>query len=101
MPCWRARSFILNHGIPIFTPSDFEFSRDGIHAEADSNVETMLVSDLDIHDLYRSRSSGSVRPRLDRRLDLFEFHAHLRNDLEILNPEEAEPIGPTPEDEDE
>jgi predicted amidohydrolase/GNAT superfamily N-acetyltransferase len=84
----------------IFTPSDFEFSRDGIHAEADSNVETMLVADLDIHDLYRSRSSGSVRPRLDRRLDLFEFHAHLRNDLEILNPEEAEPIGPTPEDED-
>lgn len=82
----------------IFTPSDFEFSRDGIQAEADSNVETLLVSDLDIHDLYRCRSSGSVRPRLDRRLDLFEFTAHLRNDLGVLNPEEAEPIGPTIED---
>jgi hypothetical protein len=38
------------------------------------------VTDLDIDDLHRSRASGSVRPRLDRRRDLFEFRAHLRND---------------------
>ena len=82
----------------IYSPSDFEFSRDGILAEADSNVETMLVADLDINDLYRSRSSGSVRPRLDRRLDLFEFSANLRNELGTLNPEEAHPIGPTLEE---
>lgn len=57
----------------VFSPSDFEFARDGIQAQADSNVEMLLVSDLDISDLYRSRASGSVRPRLDRRPDLFEF----------------------------
>ncbi|RYD26724.1 MAG: GNAT family N-acetyltransferase, partial [Verrucomicrobiaceae bacterium] len=41
----------------VFTPSDFEFARDGIQAIADSNVETLLVTDLDIGDLYRSRAS--------------------------------------------
>ena len=64
----------------VFTPSDFEFPRDGIQAQADPNVEMLLVTDLDIDDLHRSRASGSVRPRLDRRRDLFEFRAHLRND---------------------
>lgn len=61
----------------VFSPSDFEFGRDGIQAEADSNVEMLLVTDLDINDLYRSRASGSVTPRLDRRKDLFQFHANL------------------------
>jgi len=59
----------------VFSPSDFEFARDGIQAQADSNVEMLLVTDLDIGDLYRSRASGSVTPRLDRRLDLFEFRS--------------------------
>lgn len=57
----------------VFTPSDFHFARDGIQAEADSNVETLLVTDLDLDDLYRARAAGSVTPRLDRRHDLFEF----------------------------
>jgi predicted amidohydrolase/ribosomal protein S18 acetylase RimI-like enzyme len=64
----------------VFTPSDFEFARDGIQAQADPNVEMLLVTDLDIDDLHRCRSSGSVRPWLDRRRDLFEFRAHLQND---------------------
>ncbi len=76
----------------ILSPSDFEFARDGIHAEADSNVETMLVADLDIKDLYRSRSAGSVTQRLDRRPDLFEFSAHFPQDQAILNPDDAAPI---------
>ncbi|MFC5051511.1 GNAT family N-acetyltransferase [Rubritalea spongiae] len=76
----------------VFTPSDFEFARDGIQAEADANVEMLLVTDLDIEDLYRSRASGSVRPRLDRRKDLFEFHAKLRNELTDLNEDELAPI---------
>lgn len=63
----------------VFTPSDFEFARDGIQAIADSNVETLLVTDLDIGDLYRSRAAGSVTPRLDRRSDLFEFKVKLKN----------------------
>ncbi|MFP4352458.1 MAG: GNAT family N-acetyltransferase [Puniceicoccaceae bacterium] len=61
----------------VFSPSDFEFARDGIQAQADGNVEMLLVTDLDIGDLYRSRASGSVTPRLDRRLDLFEFRSRM------------------------
>jgi len=63
----------------VFTPSDFEFARDGIQAIADSNVETLLVTDIDTEDLYRSRASGSVTPRLDRRTDLFELKVKLKN----------------------
>lgn len=65
----------------VFTPSDFEFARDGIQAEADPNVETMLVTDLDVSDLYRSRLNGSVTPVTDRRTDLFEFHNKLSNEM--------------------
>jgi len=83
----------------VYTPSDFEFARDGIQAQADSNVEMLLVTDLDIHDLYRSRASGSVTPRLDRRRDLFEFRTRLQNDLHDLSAEDSLPIEPlTPED---
>jgi len=63
----------------VFTPSDFEFARDGIQAQSDTNVETLLVTDLDTADLYRSRSSGAVTPRLDRRTDLFELQVKLKN----------------------
>ena len=63
----------------VFTPSDFAFARDGIQAIADSNVETLLVTDLDTGDLYRSRAAGSVTPRLDRRTDLFELKVKLKN----------------------
>lgn len=64
----------------VYTPSDFEFARDGIQAEADPNVETMLVTDLDITDLYRSREAGSVTPLMDRRRDLFELRVNLQSD---------------------
>lgn len=67
----------------VFTPSDFEFARDGVQAEADSNVEMLLVSDLDIDDLHRCRRAGSVRPHLDRRPDLFEFRAKFGDKPEL------------------
>lgn len=57
----------------VFTPSDFSFARDGVQAEADPNVETLLVTELDLANLYRAREHGSVRPRRDRRPDLFEM----------------------------
>lgn len=76
----------------VFTPSDFQFARDGIQAEADSNVETLLVTDLDVEDLYRARAAGSVTPRLDRRKDLFEFVSRVRSSSE-LSPEEAPRLG--------
>lgn len=77
----------------VFTPSDFEFARDGIQAIADSNVETLLVTDIDTEDLYRLRSAGSVTPRLDRRKDLFELKVNLRNiktDAELKDGPELE-----------
>jgi predicted amidohydrolase/GNAT superfamily N-acetyltransferase len=76
----------------VFTPNDFEFARDGIQAEADSNVEMLLVTDLDINDLHRSRASGSVRQRLDRRNDLFEYRYKGKNELSELNEEESLPL---------
>ncbi len=76
----------------VFTPNDFEFARDGIQAEADSNVEMLLVADLDINDLYRSRASGSVRQRLDRRGDLFEFKTNFGDTLNDLEEQEDNPL---------
>lgn len=69
----------------VFSPCDFQFARDGIQAEADSNVEMLLVTDLDINDLYRVRASGSVRPRLDRRKDLFDVRVRLKNSFTDAN----------------
>jgi hypothetical protein len=37
------------------------------------------VTDVDIGNLYRSRSAGSVTPRLDRRTNVFELKVKLKN----------------------
>jgi len=55
----------------VLTPADFMFPQDCIRAEADANVETVLLCDLDLADLQRARAAGSVTPRSDRRPDLF------------------------------
>ncbi|WP_066388484.1 bifunctional GNAT family N-acetyltransferase/carbon-nitrogen hydrolase family protein [Neobacillus mesonae] len=39
----------------IFSPSDFEFARDGIVGECDANVDTVVVGDVDLEKLRRSR----------------------------------------------
>lgn len=57
----------------VYTPCDFDFARDGIQAEADPNVEMMIIADLDMAALHRSRAAGSVTPLLDRRGDVFEM----------------------------
>ncbi|MEQ6376892.1 bifunctional GNAT family N-acetyltransferase/carbon-nitrogen hydrolase family protein [Bacillaceae bacterium S4-13-56] len=57
----------------IFTPSDFEFARDGIIGECHPNIETVVVGDVDIEILRRQRKSGTVRQLRDRRRDLFEI----------------------------
>lgn len=86
----------VNYGrAAVFTPSDFEFARDGVQAQADSNVEMLLVSDLDINDLYRSRAAGSITPRFDRRTDLFEFVARLSNEPVGLALDDAPPLDPS------
>lgn len=74
----------INYGrAAVYTPSDFEFARDGIQAEADSNVEMLLITDLDLQNLYRSRASGSVTPHLDRRTDLFEYRSKLNGESRL------------------
>ncbi len=84
----------INYGrAAVYSPSDFEFARDGIQAEADSNVEMLLITDVDLHDLYRSRTAGSVTPRLDRRRDLFEFRAMVAGEAK-LDLEAAPPLDP-------
>ncbi|MEZ4453319.1 MAG: bifunctional GNAT family N-acetyltransferase/carbon-nitrogen hydrolase family protein [Nannocystaceae bacterium] len=56
----------------ILTPSDVPFARDGIAEEATPNVETMVVHELDLEVLRRTRRTGAVRPWLDRRSDLYK-----------------------------
>ncbi|MCQ6273945.1 bifunctional GNAT family N-acetyltransferase/carbon-nitrogen hydrolase family protein [Bacillus sp. V3B] len=64
----------------IFSPSDFGFARDGIVGECDANVDTVVVGDVDLEKLRRSRNSGSVRQLRDRRRDLYRIEL---NNLEI------------------
>ncbi|TDQ35423.1 bifunctional GNAT family N-acetyltransferase/carbon-nitrogen hydrolase family protein [Aureibacillus halotolerans] len=56
----------------IFSPSDFEFARDGVVAECNPNIETIVVGDVDLEVLRRQRKSGTVRNIQDRRHELFK-----------------------------
>ncbi len=57
----------------IFTPSDFPFSRDGIAGECQPNIETVVVADVDLDLLRRTKQNGTVRNWLDRRTDLYRI----------------------------
>lgn len=56
----------------ILTPSDFVFARDGVAAECMPNTETVVVHDVDLEVLKRSRQSGTTLNWNDRRVDLYE-----------------------------
>lgn len=56
----------------IYTPSDFNFARDGIAAECTPNVETVVVHDVDFEAVKRARINGTTLNWTDRRLDLYE-----------------------------
>ncbi len=56
----------------IFTPSDVEFSREGIATEATPNTETIIYQDLDLRLLKRNREYGTVQQWNDLRKDLYE-----------------------------
>ena len=74
----QVRSFLVNYGqAAICTPCDVAFPKDGILAEADPNTETVVVSELDLNDLFIQRQLGSVRPLQDRRTDLYEVKSRL------------------------
>jgi predicted amidohydrolase/ribosomal protein S18 acetylase RimI-like enzyme len=55
----------------ILTPSDFAFSRDAIGAESTPNVETVVIHDIDLELLRRTRHRGTVTNWKDRRLDVY------------------------------
>lgn len=55
----------------VLTPCDHRFPPDGIAVEASTNVETMVIADLDMAALAWARESGSVRNLADRRADLY------------------------------
>lgn len=62
----------------MFTPCDFEYSREGIATEAPVNVETIIFQDLDLNLLKRHREFGSVQTWNDRRTDLYSI-THTEN----------------------
>lgn len=57
----------------ILTPSDIEFHREGLAAEAPPNVETAIIQELDLNLLKRNREYGSVQPWSDRRKDIYKI----------------------------
>ena len=63
----------------VLAPSDFLFARDGVLVEASVNTETVITTDLDFQALEEAIHRGTVRPRYDRRRDLFEFNVNLES----------------------
>jgi predicted amidohydrolase len=57
----------------VLTPSDLAFPRDAIANEAEPGIETMIVQDLDLGLIRRSRAGGTVRTWVDRRPDLYRL----------------------------
>ncbi len=62
----------------ILTPSDFAFPMNGIVAEGVINTPALVVGDLDLGALEVQRSTASVRPLLDRRLDLYTVAGRIK-----------------------
>lgn len=58
----------------IFAPSDFEFARDGIVGETNTNLEMVLIGDVDLEILRRQRQDGTVKHLKDRRHDVYRVH---------------------------
>ncbi len=55
----------------ILTPSDFGFAPDGVAAESEPNIETLVIRDVDLELLRRHRYDGSTLNWNDRRRDLY------------------------------
>lgn len=71
-----AKNYLINYGrAAVYTPSDFAFPPLGIAGEADANVETVLITDLDLTSLAQQRDVATVRHLYDRRLDLYDVRA--------------------------
>ena len=55
----------------VYTPCDVSFARDGIAAQCEPNIETLVVHDVDIEALRRHRYTGSTQNWNDRRKDVY------------------------------
>jgi len=72
------KQYLLNYSqSAILTPSDFAFPTHGVAAEADPNVETVVVGELALSNLAKQREVGSVKPLYDRRTDIFELKSKI------------------------
>ncbi len=72
----------------IFSPSDFQFSRDGIVSISEENTEMVVIADVDLETLRRSRHSGTVTPLKDRRKDLYQIKFNVISDEKVIFPKE-------------
>lgn len=71
-----AKNYLINYGqAAVFTPSDFAFPPSATAGEAEANVETVVITDLDLTSLAQQREVASVRHLYDRRLDLYDVRA--------------------------
>lgn len=67
-------NYLLNYGqSAVLTPSDFAFPLLATAGEADPNVEAVVIADLDLTLLHQNREIGSVKPLMDRRVDLYDL----------------------------
>lgn len=57
----------------IFTPSHYSFTRDAIACEADPNVDTVLLYDLDMEVIRRHRMNPEESYQFHRRKDLYNL----------------------------
>ncbi len=70
------KNYLLNYGqSAILTPSDLNFPTDAVAGEADPNVETMIVAELDLTSISAVRNMGTVRTLHDRRQDLYTLES--------------------------
>lgn len=71
-----AKNYLINYGqAAVFTPSDFAFPPYATAGESEANVETVLITDLDLTVLVQQRDVASVRHLYDRRSDLYDVRA--------------------------
>ena len=70
------KNYLINYGqAAVFTPSDFAFPPSATAGEAEPNVETVIITDLDLTSLAQQRDLASVRHLYDRRVDLYDLRA--------------------------
>ena len=80
----QVANFLINYGqAAVYTPSDFPFPTEAVAAAADSNSETVVITDLDLSALEQGREAGTVRHLRDRRTDFYRIES--KTPVEIVH----------------